>query len=220
MTFHKEGHRILLVTALIGAGVTALVKYLLPDYPLVYGLVGAAALIIFILFAQFFRLPKRTNTSAENDVVAPCDGKVVVIEEVHEPEYFQGKRIQVSIFMSPINVHAQWVPCEGEVKYAKYHQGLYLVAWHPKSSTENERTSIVIERKPGQDVLLRQVAGAVARRIVYYVKPGDKMKRNDEFGFIKFGSRVDLYFPLGTEIVAKIGDVTKGNETLIARWAK
>lgn len=220
MTFHKEGHRILLVTALIGATITAICKYLLPDYPVVYGLVGAAALIVFILFAQFFRLPKRTNTSGENDVVAPCDGKVVVIEEVHEPEYFQGKRIQVSIFMSPINVHAQWVPCEGEVKYAKYHEGLYLVAWHPKSSTENERTSIVIERKPGQDVLLRQVAGAVARRIVYYVNPGDKMKRNDEFGFIKFGSRVDLYFPLGTDIVAKIGDVTKGNETLIARWAK
>jgi len=220
MTFHKEGHSILLTTALIGAVITALCKYLLPDYPIVYGLVGAAALIIFILFAQFFRLPKRTNTSGENDIVAPCDGKVVVIEEVNEPEYFQGKRIQVSIFMSPINVHAQWVPCEGEVKYAKYHEGLYLVAWHPKSSTENERSTIVIERKPGQDVLLRQVAGAVARRIVYYVKPGDKMKRNDEFGFIKFGSRVDLYFPLGTEIVAKIGDVTKGNETLIARWAK
>jgi len=220
MTFHKEGHSILLTTALIGAVITALCKYLLPDYPIVYGLVGAAALIIFILFAQFFRLPKRTNTSGENDIVAPCDGKVVVIEEVNEPEYFQGKRIQVSIFMSPINVHAQWVPCEGEVKYAKYHEGLYLVAWHPKSSTENERSTIVIERKPGQDVLLRQVAGAVARRIVYYVKPGDKMKRNDEFGFIKFGSRVDLYFPLGTDIVAKIGDVTKGNETLIARWAK
>ena len=143
-----------------------------------------------------------------------------MIEEVEEPEYFKGKRIQVSIFMSPINVHANWVPCEGEVKYTKYHPGLYLVAWHPKSSTENERTTVVIERKPGQDVLLRQVAGAVARRIVYYVKAGDKVQRNQQFGFIKFGSRVDLYFPLGTEIIAKIDDVTKGNETLIARWGK
>ena len=163
-------------------------------------------------------MPSRTNRAAADELVAPCDGKVVVIEEVEEPEYFKGKRIQVSIFMSPINVHANWVPCEGEVKYTKYHEGLYLVAWHPKSSTENERTTVVIERKPGQEVLLRQIAGAVARRIVYYVKPGQKVSRNEQFGFIKFGSRVDLFFPIGTEIIAKIGDVTKGNETVIARW--
>jgi phosphatidylserine decarboxylase len=218
MTLHKEGHLILLANAGIGIGLTLLSYFLFPNHPAVVWVVGAVALVIFFLFAQFFRLPKRTNRSAANELVAPCDGKVVVIEEVEEPEYFKDKRIQVSIFMSPINVHAQWVPCEGTVKYAKYHEGLYLVAWHPKSSTENERSSIVIERKPGQEVLLRQVAGAVARRIIYYVKPGDKMDRNQEFGFIKFGSRVDLYFPLGTEIVAKIGDVTKGNETLIARW--
>jgi phosphatidylserine decarboxylase len=169
-------------------------------------------------FLQFFRLPHRVNRASENELVAPCDGKVVVIEEVEEPEYFKGKRIQVSIFMSPLNVHANWTPCSGEVKYMKYHPGLFLVAWHPKSSTENERTTVVVEHAPGKDVLLRQVAGAVARRIVWYVNAGDKLKTNDQFGFIKFGSRVDLYFPLGTEIVANIDDVTKGNETVIARW--
>jgi phosphatidylserine decarboxylase len=219
MTLHKEGFLILLSNAAIGAALTLLAYFLFPDQPAIVWVVAMVAIGVFFLFAQFFRLPKRKNQSAPNELVAPCDGKVVVIEEVFEPEYFKDKRIQVSIFMSPINVHAQWVPCEGTIKYAQYHEGLYLVAWHPKSSTENERSSIVIERQPGQEVLLRQVAGAVARRIIYYVKPGDKMERNNEFGFIKFGSRVDLYFPIGTDIVAKIGDVTKGNETLIARWA-
>jgi phosphatidylserine decarboxylase len=219
MTIHKEGTKILLTTLTVLVAICAGVFYLTEIAWLRYFIVGAS-LIVFFLFLQFFRLPKRVNNAGPEDLVAPCDGKVVVIEEVEEPEYFKGKRIQVSIFMSPINVHANWVPCEGEVKYTKYHPGLYLVAWHPKSSTENERTTVVIERKPGQDVLLRQVAGAVARRIVYYVKAGDKVQRNQQFGFIKFGSRVDLYFPLGTEIIAKIDDVTKGNETLIARWGK
>jgi phosphatidylserine decarboxylase len=167
---------------------------------------------------QFFRLPSRTNRASANELVAPCDGKVVVIEETEEPEYFKGKRIQVSIFMSPLNVHANWVPCEGEVKYAKYHKGLYLVAWHPKSSTDNERTTIVIQHPNGKEVLFRQIAGAVARRIVYYVKPGQKVARNEQFGFIKFGSRVDIFLPLGTEVVAQMNQVTKGNETVIARW--
>jgi len=219
MTIHKEGTKILLTTLTVLVAICAGVFYLTEITWLRYFIVGAS-MIVFFLFLQFFRLPNRVNTAGPEDLVAPCDGKVVVIEEVEEPEYFKGKRIQVSIFMSPINVHANWVPCEGEVKYTKYHPGLYLVAWHPKSSTENERTTVVIERKPGQDVLLRQVAGAVARRIVYYVKAGDKVQRNQQFGFIKFGSRVDLYFPLGTEIIAKIDDVTKGNETLIARWGK
>ncbi|MFZ4785229.1 MAG: phosphatidylserine decarboxylase family protein [Flavobacteriales bacterium] len=219
MTIHKEGTTILVTTLTIIAIIVGAVFCFSDIVWLNYAVLGAG-LIVFFLFLQFFRLPKRVNRAADNELVAPCDGKVVVIEEVEEPEYFKGKRIQVSIFMSPINVHANWVPCEGEVKYTKYHKGLYLVAWHPKSSTENERTTVVIERRPGQDVLLRQIAGAVARRIVYYVKPGDKMERNQQFGFIKFGSRVDLFFPLGTEIVAKIDDVTKGNETVIARWAK
>lgn len=219
MTIHKEGYKILSITIAI-LGAINIVTWNFSDLIWLNGLISFATFVMFILVLQFFRLPKRTNRASENELVAPCDGKLVVIEEVEEPEYFKGKRIQVSIFMSPLNVHANWVPCEGEVKYVKYHQGLYLVAWHPKSSTENERTSVVIERKPGQDVLLRQVAGAVARRIVYYVQPSQRVQRNEQFGFIKFGSRVDLYFPLGTEIVAQIGDVTKGNETLIARWSK
>jgi phosphatidylserine decarboxylase len=217
MTIHKEGTKIL-VTAFLVISIILVLAFNFITIAWINWLLTLAGVVIFFLFLQFFRLPKRANTASENELVAPCDGKVVVIEEVEEPEYFKDKRIQVSIFMSPINVHANWVPCEGEVKYTKYHKGLYLVAWHPKSSTENERTTVVIERKPGQEVLLRQVAGAVARRIVYYVKPLQKVQRNEQFGFIKFGSRVDLFFPLGTDIVAKIGDVTKGNETVIARW--
>ena len=170
------------------------------------------------LIIQFFRIPKRTCTFTDKDIMCPADGKVVVIEEVDETEYFKDKRIQISIFMSPMNVHANYNPISGEVSYVKYHPGLFLVAWHPKSSTENERTTVVVEHAPGKDVLLRQVAGAVARRIVWYVNEGDKLNTNDQFGFIKFGSRVDLYLPLGTEIVANIDDVTKGNETVIARW--
>jgi phosphatidylserine decarboxylase len=217
MTIHKEGTKIL-VTAFLVISIILVLAFNFITIAWINWLLTLAGVVIFLLFLQFFRLPKRSNTASENELVAPCDGKVVVLEEVEEPEYFKDKRIQVSIFMSPINVHANWVPCEGEVKYTKYHKGLYLVAWHPKSSTENERTTVVIERKPGQEVLLRQVAGAVARRIVYYVKPLQKVQRNEQFGFIKFGSRVDLFFPLGTDIVAKIGDVTKGNETVIARW--
>lgn len=217
MTIHKEGFKILGGTLLIS---TMLVggAFLLFDMALIWILTAVACGIVFLLFLQFFRLPNRVNRANENELVAPCDGKVVVIEEVEEPEYFHGKRIQVSIFMSPLNVHANWTPCSGVVKYFKYHPGLFLVAWHPKSSTENERTTVVVEHAPGKDVLLRQVAGAVARRIVWYVNEGDKLNTNDQFGFIKFGSRVDLYFPLGTEIVANIDDVTKGNETVIARW--
>ncbi|MFM7770726.1 MAG: phosphatidylserine decarboxylase family protein, partial [Bacteroidota bacterium] len=171
-----------------------------------------------LLFLQFFRLPRRLNTSQENELVAPCDGKVVVIEEVEESEYFKDKRIQVSIFMSPLNVHANWTAVNGEVSFFKYHPGKFLVAWHPKSSTENERTTVVVKHHSGKEVLMRQIAGAVARRIVWYVEKGSELNRNDQFGFIKFGSRVDLFFPLGTEIVSQIGDITKGNETVIARW--
>ncbi len=217
MTIHKEGTKIL-VTAFLVISIILVLAFNFISIAWVNWFLTFAGVVIFFLFLQFFRLPSRTNRAAADELVAPCDGKVVVIEEVEEPEYFKGKRIQVSIFMSPINVHANWVPCEGEVKYTKYHEGLYLVAWHPKSSTENERTTVVIEHKPGQEVLLRQIAGAVARRIVYYVKPGQKVSRNEQFGFIKFGSRVDLFFPIGTDIIAKIGDVTKGNETVIARW--
>jgi len=218
MTIHKEGYTIIATaTAICGAIVFGLSRVLCTDGA--WFLIATAPVVVFFyLVVQFFRLPSRTNHSAPNELVAPCDGKVVVIEETEEPEYFKGKRIQVSIFMSPLNVHANWVPCEGEVKFAKYHKGLFLVAWHPKSSTDNERTTIVIQHPNGKEVLFRQIAGAVARRIVYYVKPGQKVSRNEQFGFIKFGSRVDIFLPLGSEVVAQLGDVTKGNETVIARW--
>lgn len=217
MTIHKEGYKILGITLLISTILVGVSKIFV-QASWFWMCVAAACSIVFLLFLQFFRLPHRVNTAAANELVAPCDGKVVVIEEVEEPEYFKGKRIQVSIFMSPLNVHANWTVCEGEVKYMKYHPGLFLVAWHPKSSTDNERTTVVIEQAPGKDVLLRQVAGAVARRIVSYVKAGDKLKRNDQFGFIKFGSRVDIYLPLGTEITCALEEKTVGNETVIARW--
>jgi phosphatidylserine decarboxylase len=217
MTIHKEGYKILGITLLISTVLVGLSKIFV-QASWFWMVVAAACSIVFLLFLQFFRLPSRLNRAADNELVAPCDGKVVVIEEVEEPEYFQGKRIQVSIFMSPLNVHANWTVCDGEVKYMKYHPGLFLVAWHPKSSTDNERTTVVIEHAPGKDVLLRQVAGAVARRIVWYVKAGDRLQKNDQFGFIKFGSRVDIYLPLGTEIKCSIGDKTVGNETVIANW--
>ncbi len=218
MTIHKEGYTIISSSIIIVAALIAGAYFLVGDYPFWFGLITTTLLVVLYLIIQFFRLPHRVNRSNTNELVAPCDGKVVVIEEVEEPEYFNDKRIQVSIFMSPLNVHANWVPCEGKIKYAKYHAGLYLVAWHPKSSTENERTTIVIEHPNKKEVLFRQIAGAVARRIVYYVKPNDEVKRNDQFGFIKFGSRVDIFLPLGTEIKVKINDVTQGNQTVIARW--
>ncbi|MFN0031980.1 MAG: phosphatidylserine decarboxylase family protein [Flavobacteriales bacterium] len=218
MTLHKEGTKIIAGTLLVAAAIIIITRYFFCMHCIMFWVITIPVLVMVYLVLQFFRLPKRENKSAPDELVAPCDGKVVVIEEVEEPEFFKDKRIQISIFMSPLNVHANWVPCEGEVKYTKYHAGLYLVAWHPKSSTENERTTIVLERQPGQQVLFRQIAGAVARRIVYYVKPGDRVQRNQQFGFIKFGSRVDIFLPSGTDVKVKIGDLTKGNETVIARW--
>jgi phosphatidylserine decarboxylase len=169
----------------------------------------------WFIIAQFFRNPSRKVVAQENQVVAPADGKVVVIEEVFEPEYFKDKRIQVSVFMSPINVHVNRNPISGIVSYFKYHPGLYLVAWHPKSSTENERTTVVFKNAK-TEILVRQIAGALAKRICWYVKEGDSVKKGEDFGFIKFGSRVDLYFPLGTQIDVKIGDKVKGNLTVLA----
>jgi phosphatidylserine decarboxylase len=218
MTIHKEGRSwVLISSVLLGLSIYYF-KVSSREWFWLKLLLVAAVGFFWLAFVQFFRLPTRTNKSGDNQLVAPCDGKVVVIEEVEEPEYFKDKRIQVSIFMSPINVHANWTPCGGEVKYVKYHPGKFLVAWHPKSSTENERTTVVVQADNGKEVLFRQIAGALARRICYYVQPGEKIQKGNEFGFIKFGSRVDLYFPLGTDIRCKIGDVTTGNETVIAHW--
>ena len=168
-----------------------------------------------VLVAQFFRIPKRVPVASEGQILCPSDGKVVVIEEVEEPEVFGDKRIQVSIFMSPLNVHAQWAPMAGEVTHANYHPGKYLVAWHPKSSTENERTTLVIHGDRGP-VLFRQIAGAVARRIRWYIEPGQRVELGEEVGFIKFGSRIDVFLPLGSEIHVGLEEKVKGRETVLA----
>jgi phosphatidylserine decarboxylase len=176
-------------------------------------ILSLGALVMAYLIIQFFRVPARTCVYTDNDIMCPADGKVVVIEEVEETEYFHDKRIQISIFMSPLNVHANYTPISGLVKYVKYHPGLFLVAWHPKSSTDNERSTMVIEHSSGKEVLFRQIAGAVARRICYYIQPGQQMKTGDEFGFIKFGSRIDVFLPLDSKINVKIGDITKAKLT-------
>jgi phosphatidylserine decarboxylase len=173
-----------------------------------------------MLIIYFFRFPTRSDKAKENEVVAPVDGKVVVIEEVFEPEYFKSKRLQISIFMSPLNVHATRFPVRGEVKYSKYYKGKHLVAWHPKSSELNERTSIVVDDPVIGPVLFRQIAGAVARRIENYSKVGDIVERGADAGFIKFGSRVDIFLPIGTKTYVVIGDKTRGGETLIAQINK
>jgi phosphatidylserine decarboxylase len=169
-----------------------------------------------VLILQFFRNPNRRIDANDKVVLAPVDGKVVVIEEVFEEEYFKDKRIQVSIFMSPINVHVTRYAVSGKVKYSKYHPGKYLVAWHPKASTENERTTVVIENMIFGEILYRQIAGALARRIVNYAEEGMQVRQGDDAGFIKFGSRVDMFFPLGTKIEVKLQQNAVGNQTVIA----
>ncbi|MDG1262217.1 MAG: phosphatidylserine decarboxylase family protein [Flavobacteriales bacterium] len=214
MYLHREGRVILISLALVLIAIlSALYAWLGTGAVFYISLV--LALGVFILFAQFFRIPKREVAQNENHVICPSDGKVVVIEEVEETEYFKDKRIQISVFMSPLNVHAQWCPIEGEVKLAKYHPGLFLVAWHPKSSTDNERTSLVIKGKK-HEVLFRQIAGAVARRIRFYIKPGQQVSQGEECGFIKFGSRVDIFLPLGTDVKVNIGDKVQGKTTVLA----
>lgn len=217
MTIHKEGRTLLLVMLVILAGVVYLGFHLWGSIPLVsYGIL-TVALGFYLIVLQFFRNPIFQPPQDGQLAFAPADGKVVVIEEAEEDEYLREKRLQVSIFMSPVNVHVNRSPIKGEVKYYKYHPGKYLVAWHPKSSTENERTTVVLEHENGTTLLMRQIAGALARRIKCYVDKGDKLEQGGEFGFIKFGSRVDLYLPLGSEILVGIDQKTKGGRTPIAR---
>jgi phosphatidylserine decarboxylase len=218
MNIHREGYKIILVTLLILAGINITIMSLLGDEHLVAKIILAVSLVFFILILQFFRNPARNTVINENHVIAPADGTVVVIEEVEEPEYFKDKRRQVSIFMSPVNVHVNRNPISGIVKYAKYHPGKYLVAWHPKSSTENERTTVVIAGSRAE-VLFRQIAGALAKRIVYYVKEGDPVKQGGEMGFIKFGSRIDIYLPLTATVNVTLQQKTKGGETVVATLA-
>ena len=213
--FHKEGHKIILNTFLIAAMVVLSVEYSIENY-LMKKLIQLSAIILFVLILQFFRNPKRETVLNEHHIISPVDGKVVVIEEIFEKEYFNDKRLQVSIFMSPINVHVTRYVMSGEVIFSKYHPGKYLVAWHPKSSELNERTTVVIENKIAGKILYRQIAGAVARRIVNYAKIGKKVIQGTDAGFIKFGSRVDVLLPIGTKINVVINQVVKGGVDKIA----
>lgn len=214
MTLHREGFGLISLAVAVGATMVGIPMWL--DAPRwTVQLMAFLALVDIVLVAQFFRIPKRVPVAEEGQILCPSDGKVVVIEEVDEPEVFGDKRIQVSIFMSPLNVHAQWAPMAGEVTHANYHPGKYLVAWHPKSSTENERTTLVIDGPRGP-VLFRQIAGAVARRIRWYIEPGQRVALGEEVGFIKFGSRIDVFLPLGSEIHVGLDEKVKGRETVLA----
>ncbi|MFY7758424.1 MAG: phosphatidylserine decarboxylase family protein [Flavobacterium stagni] len=216
MRIHREGYGIILGSTLFLVIVNGLLTYF--NAPILAQQISLSiSLVFYLLVVQFFRDPQRTTPQGENLIIAPADGKVVVIEEVTEPEYFKGTRKQVSIFMSPINVHVNRVPVSGEVVYSEYHPGKYLVAWHPKSSTENERTTVVIKNNRGE-ILFRQIAGALAKRIVNYAKPGSKYQMGQEYGFIKFGSRIDLFLPLDAEITVNLNEKTIGGETIIAKW--
>lgn len=214
MTIHKEGKTLLFVLLIIFVGIIWASDYYFSD--VVRNIIIGISAIFYLIVLQFFRNPVFTVSKNAKHVIAPADGKVVVIEEAEEPEYFKGKRKQISIFMSPFNVHVNRMPVEGSISYYKYHPGKYLVAWHPKSSTENERTTVVAKMNSGTEVLFRQIAGALARRIKCYVQQGQKLEQGQEFGFIKFGSRVDIFLPLDATVKVNIDDVTKGGKTVIA----
>ncbi|MCF8296558.1 MAG: phosphatidylserine decarboxylase family protein [Saprospiraceae bacterium] len=218
MFIHKEGYNIILISFLILASIVAATYIFCPVRSIFHYIFYLLILIFFILIVCFFRVPDRKIILDENSVISSADGKVVVIEKVFEPEYFKDERIQVSVFMSPLNVHQNKYPVSGIVKYFKYHPGKYLVAFNPKSSTLNERTTIVVESDKNQVVLIRQIAGALARRIVCKVKEGDKAVQGEELGFIKFGSRVDLFLPLDVDVKVKLNQKVKGGKTVIARF--
>jgi len=217
MKIHNEGFKIITLFFLLLAGIDFVLIYFIP-IAWIWSILVGASVIFFYLIVSFFRVPKRAVTIDGNKILAPSDGKVVVIEEVQETEYLNDKYTQISIFMSPLNVHCQWYPINGIVKYFKYHPGKYLVAWHPKSSTENERTTIVVEDEEGRQILFRQIAGAVARRIVYFGKEGEEARQDKEAGFIKFGSRIDVFIPLKSTINVKIGENVVGSQTVLATF--
>ncbi len=216
MTIHKEGYASIAISVVLFAVINVLVFWLLDSDWLKWAIL-IVTFAILLLVISFFRLPKRIHTEREDAVVAPADGTVVVIEERDADEYFQDRRLQISIFMSPLNVHVNRNPVSGEVLYSKYHPGKYLVAWHPKSSTENERHTVVYKSN-GRELLVKQIAGALAKRIVNYLKPGEAVKQADEMGFIKFGSRVDVLLPTTAQVNVKIGEKVKGGVTVIAGW--
>lgn len=218
MKIHKEGYPTIVISTVISAVIILLtVLLIMPAYPVIGWVLVLAIIGLLIFILSFFRIPTRTHAKGDELVVAPCDGTVVVIEEVEADEYFKDRRLQLSIFMSPLNVHVNRNPVSGEVKYSQYHKGKYLVAWHPKSSTENERHSVVY-KSGNKEMLVKQIAGALAKRIVNYLKPGDKVQMGGEMGFIKFGSRVDLLLPLDTKIEVKLNQKVKGGVTVLGKW--
>ena len=213
--FHREGYKIIAITLMITAGVVVISDTYVPNRTIFYGIV-ALVVVLLLLILQFFRNPDRIAPNDSSKIVSPVDGKVVVIEEVFEPEYFKDKRLQVSVFMSPLNVHVTRYPGAGEVTYSKYHPGKYLVAWHPKASEENERTTVVVKTEKFGEVMHRQIAGALAKRIVNYAEAKDKVEQGGESGFIKFGSRVDIYLPIGTKVDVALNEKVKGASSIIA----
>jgi phosphatidylserine decarboxylase len=216
MKLHKEGKTFVNVSGII-FGIFLASAWI---YNFIWLWISAAVFfILFIFMFRFFRIPNRSFSRLKGAVLSPCDGKIVIIKEVEETEYFKERRLQVSVFMSINNVHINWVPVNGKIKYFRHHYGQYLVAWHPKSSEKNERTTFVVDvdNKGTTEILFRQIAGYVARRIVTYVKEGELVVQNQQLGFIKFGSRMDLFLPLGTEICVKEGDHVKGTETILAK---
>jgi phosphatidylserine decarboxylase len=216
MRIHREGYLIILIST-----ISVIVVWLLIDnyirIPMIRYVILAGLFLFLVWVVRFFRYPDR-KTNTGNHILSTADGKVVAIEEVNETEYFDEKRLMVSIFMSPFNVHVNWYPFDGEIKYSKYHPGRFLIAHHPKSSELNECTSVVLEGKPGHNVLIRQVAGFLARRIICYAKAGDKVKQGEEMGIIRFGSRVDFFLPIGTQVDVKIGQKVVAQKTVIGRF--
>ena len=216
MTIHKEGIKTIVITAIVFAIINLVSFFFLSfNFPWLSWFIFLLTIVLWLFIISFFRVPKRTIITGERTVLCPADGKVVVIEEAFDEEYFKGKRLQISIFMSPVNVHQNRNPVSGEVVYNQYHKGKYLVAWHPKSSVENERHSVVIKNQYAE-VLVKQIAGAVARRIVNYLKVGQKVDQGEEMGFIKFGSRVDVLLPVGTKVEVKLNQVVQGGTTVLA----
>jgi phosphatidylserine decarboxylase len=218
MRIHKEGFGTIAICTIVAlVAIVLSVQYLMPISQILGWIVAIAFVGLLLFIVSFFRIPNRSYTNGHEKIVSPCDGTVVVIEEVEADEYFKDKRLQVSIFMSPLNVHVNRNPVNGEVLYSQYHKGKYLVAWHPKSSTENERHSVVY-RQGDKEMLVKQIAGALAKRIVNYLRPGDVVQQGAEMGFIKFGSRVDLLLPLDTKVDVKLNEKVKGGVTVIGTW--
>jgi phosphatidylserine decarboxylase len=217
MSIHKEGYKILAIGFIMLLLINVVLNVFLTDRMLVKWIFGISSLILYVFLLFFFRLPARHLEPDPGLIYAPADGKVVVIEEAEEKEYFKDLRLQVSIFMSPFNMHSNRYPVSGHIKYVGYHPGNKMVAWHPKSSELNERSTIVIETRSGTEILVRQIAGAIARRIVTYARENQDVKQGDELGFIKFGSRVDVFLPLGTEVAIPILQQVKANKSIIAK---